>query len=74
MPSTASDRFDTNTSFVVDLSSATTHVIHLKVKNEAESLPSSPTLISHPSEAEVMTLQNEALKDWHKGPGNIFTA
>ena len=47
---------------------------HLDTSTEAESLPSSPKLISHRSEAEVMTLQNEALKDWHKGPGNIFTA
>ena len=74
MPSTTYDHLDTSTPFVGDLSSATTPVSHLKVKNEAVSLPSSPKLISHRSEAEVMTLQNEALKDWNKGPGNIFTA
>ena len=71
LPSTASDRLDDSISVVVDMSSATTPVTSLKVKNEAAS---SPKIVSQPSKAELMKLQNEALKDWHKVPGNIFTA
>ena len=72
MPSTASDHLDASISVVVDMSIATTPVTSLK--DEAASLPLSPKIVSQPSKAELMKLQNEALKDWHKVPGNIFTA
>ena len=74
LPSTASDHLDASISVVVDMSSATTPVTSLKVKDEAALLPLSPKIVSQPSKAELMKLQNEALKDWHKVPGNIFTA
>ena len=74
MPSTASDHHDASISVIVDMSSSTTPVTPLKVKDEAASLPLSPKLVSEPTKAELMTLQNQALKDWHKVPGNIFTA
>ena len=73
LPSTASDHLDASISVVVDMSSATTPATSLKV-DEAASLPRSPKIVSQPSKAELMKLQNEALKDWHKVPGNIFTA
>ena len=69
-----SDHLDASISVVVDMSSTTTPVTSLKVKDEAATLPLSPKLVSKPTKEELMKLQNEALGDWHKDPGNIFTA